>query len=237
MSTFEMPAAGALNRERMDVAFAIDVSSSLSEQAMRNIQSNLNRFKGIVCQDEKAAKCVDVCVVSFADDVTVVQDWCNIADMRPVELRQGGCTDLNGGVLKAATMIREHGGRYNEAGIIEKKPFLIIMTDGMDTVTGSVEDAAAYVVPRERDGKLKVFFLGFDEYDRAAAARLTEGSGCRTFEVTSGDYDFTDFFDYAANSTKAASVSAPGAKLSVKTPIGTPDSNVAAVNLDDWLNN
>ena len=236
MSTFEKPAAGAFNREHMSVAFAIDTSSSLSNEAMRNINANFNRFKDIVCQDERAARCVDVAVVSFADRVAVEQDWCPVADLRRIELSQAGCTDLNGGVLKAATMIREHSGQYNSAGIIEKKPYLIIMTDGMDTITGNVDEAADFVVPREREGKLKVFFLGFDDYDRATAAQLTAGSGSRVFEVVDGDYNFNDFFDYAANSVKAASVSAVGDKISVNTPIGTSDSNIAAVDLDSWLN-
>ncbi|WP_080798051.1 vWA domain-containing protein [Arabiibacter massiliensis] len=236
-SRFEMPAVEAMNRERMSVAIAVDVSSSLPPEAMRNVVANLNRFKGIVCQDEKAAKCVDVCVVSFADQVKVEQDWLPIADMRSFEFAQGGCTDLDGAVMKAAEMIREHSRRYAEAGIVEKKPYLIVMTDGMDTVKGNVDAAADYVARRERDGKLKVFFLGFGDYDRATAAQLTAGSGCAVFEVDSGSYDFTDFFDFAGNSVKAASLSAPGAKLPpVSTPINTPASNTKAVNLDEFLN-
>ena len=156
--------------------------------------------------------------------------------MPQMEFGRGSLTDLSGGVKKAAEMIREHSRCYNEAGIIEKKPYLIVMTDGMDTVSGNVRAAADYVAPRERDGKLKVFFLGFDHYDRGAAAELTAGSGSRVFEVTTGDYDFTDFFDFAANSVKAASVSAPGERLAVDTPIATGESNVSAVSLDDWLN-
>lgn len=236
-SAFEAPAVEAMNRERMSVAIAVDVSSSLSRRAMDNIMANLNRFKGIVCQDAKAAKCVDVCVISFADQVTVEQDWVPIADMRSFELRQGGCTDLNGAVMKAAAMIRERSARYAEAGLVEKKPYLIVMTDGMDTVKGNVDEAADFVSQRERDGKLKLFFLGFGDYDRTTAAQLTAGSGCAVFEVASGSYDFTDFFDFAGNSVKAASVSAPGAKLPpVSTPINTPASNTKAVNLDEFLN-
>lgn len=235
-STFERPAVGAMNREHMSVAIAVDLSSSLTAEAVRNITANLNRFKGIVCQDEKAAKCVDVCVVSFSDHVKVEQDWCPIADLPTFEFSQGGCTNLNGAVMKAATMIRERSGQYAEAGIVEKKPYLIVMTDGMDTVRGNVDEAADYVSKRERDGKLKVFFLGFGAYDRATAAQLTAGSGCAVFEVTSGSYDFTDFFDFAGNSVKAASVSAPGASLAVDTTIGTPASNTKAVDLNEFLN-
>ena len=236
MSRFELPSTSAMNREHMSVAFAIDVSSSVSEQAMRNIQSCLDRFKGIVCADERAARCVDVAVVTFGDATNVVLDWCPIMEMPHIRLDRGCLTDLNGGVLKAATMIREQSRRYNEAGIVEKKPYLIVMTDGCDTVTGNVDEAAAYVVPRERAGKLKLFFLGVDSYDRQTAAQLTEGGGNWIFEIRDDSYDFSDFFDFAANSTKAASESAPGEAIVVATPIGTDDSMIKAVNLNDWLN-
>ena len=237
MKKFEMPSSSALNREHMSVAFAIDVSSSVSDQALRNIQSCLNRFKGIVCADERAARCVDVAVVTFGNDTNVVLDWCPVMDMPGIELQRSSLTDLNGGVLKAATMIREQSRRYNEAGIVEKKPYLIVMTDGMDTVTDNVDEAANYVVPRERDGKLKLFFLGVDCYDRATAAQLTEGAGSMVFEIHDDKYDFSDFFDFAANSTKAASVSAVGEAIQVATPIATGESKIEAVNLSDWLNN
>ena len=237
-NNFQLPTnTSAMNREHMSVAFAIDTSSSVSLTALHNINTCLNRFKSIVCSDERAARCVDVAVVTFADSTKVVLDWCPIMEMPSIDLERGCLTDLNGGVLQAATMIREQSKRYNAAGIIEKKPYLIVMTDGMDTVTSSVNEAANYVVPRERDGKLKVFFLGVDDYDRECAAQLTQGAGSMVFEIRDDTYDFSDFFDFAANSTKAASVSAVGEAIIVDTPIAKGESKIEAVNLSEWLNN
>lgn len=237
MSRFqETPRIKSMNNEHMSVVLLVDTSGSVSGIQMLNINQNLNRFKDIVCQSPLAAKCVDVCVMAFDDDVRVIQDWCPIEDMKSMRLSPGGMTDLNGAVLEGVRLIRERSQVYAQSGIMEKKPYLIVMTDGEDTVTGNVASAAAAVSQRVTNGKLKFFFLGFGDYDKASAAALTASSGAWCFEVESGDCNFNDFFDFVANSAKAASVSAPGERVHVETPIGTDASNVRTVSLDGWLN-
>lgn len=225
-----------LGGERMAVAFAIDTSGSITPEQLGWMQDNLNDFSRQVCENALAAKCVDVCVFTFADTVQEIMPWCSVRDMPQVILERGCMTDLNGGALSGAKALREHSALYANLGLVEKKPYLIIMTDGCDTVTGSVEEAASYIVPREHDGKLKTFFLGYGSYDRAAAARLTEGNGSRVFEVKDGRYRFDEFFDFVANSVKAASVSAPGERLHVETSIGQEGSSTQVVLLDSFLN-
>lgn len=238
-SRFETPVFRAIEMEHMAVCVLLDTSSSVSGRQIRNIVANVNRFPKTVCKDPTAAKCVDVCVIAFNDQPRVLQDWVNVQDMGSLELRAEGCTDLNGAVILGIEKLREQGRRYFDQGIVEKKPYLIVMTDGEDTVTGNVEQAARLVEERTNEDKLKLFFLGFGEYDRTTAAMLTKaGSKDRPwcFEVDNGDFNFDDFFDFVGNSVRAASVSAPGALVKVATPIGTADSNVKTVSLDDWLN-
>lgn len=232
----ERPRIESLNNEHMSVALVIDTSGSVDGAPLRNIVANINHFKTNVCESDQAAKCVDVCVIAFDDRVRVVQDWRPVKDLKPVELTAGGCTDLNGAVLTGIEKIRERSRVYADNGVVEKKPYLIVLTDGCDTVSGTVDEAAAMAAERIEQGKLKLFFLGFGDYDRATAAQLCAGNGGWCFEVQDGDYNFNDFFDFVGNSVKAASVSAPGERLTVGTPIGTDESNVATVNLDSWLN-
>ena len=225
-----------LGTARMSVAFALDVSSSITREQLQNIQDNVNAFSGIVCENEAAASGVDVCVYTFADTVTEIVPWCSIRDMPSVELVQGALTDLNGGALAAAKAIRQRSADYASLGLIEKKPYLIIMSDGCDTVTHSVQSAAEYIVPRERDGKLKTFFLGYGAYDRRAAAQLTEGNGSIVFEVRGPNCPFDEFFDFVGNSVKVASVSAPGADIQVNTTVNQEDSAIQVNLLDTFLN-
>lgn len=229
----------AVDKDHMSVLIAIDTSGSVSGDAISNINANLNNFARIICQDPVAAKCVDVCVISFDDRVQVIQDWVPVKDMRSFELTCGGCTDLNGAVLTGIQKIRDRSRLYRAQGIVERKPYLIVMTDGFDTVTGNVNEAAKLAAERISENKLKLWFLGYGSYDQDAAAKLTHAQGNRVFHVEGGDFNFNDFFDFAANSVKAVSVSAPGERVSVSTPVGTSASNVSMRALPDpadWLN-
>ena len=225
----------AVDKDHMSVVIAVDTSGSVAGEAIRNINANLNNFRSVVCEDPVAAKSVDVCVLVFDDTVRVIQDWCPIKDMGNYELTCGGCTDLNGAVLTGIQKIRERSLVYAQQGIVERKPYLILMTDGYDTVTGNVNEAAELANRRIEEKKLKLFFLGFGAYDRATAAQLNRANGRWCFEVTNGDYNFNDFFDFAANSVKAASVAAPGGVIHVDTSVGTEESNVTLKPLDYWL--
>ncbi len=229
----------ATDKDHMSVLIAVDTSGSVEGDAIRNINANLNNFKRIVCEDPVAAKCVDVCVIAFDDKVRVIQDWCPIRDMQSFELSCGGCTDLNGAVLTGIQKIRERSREYVERGIVERKPYLIVMTDGFDTVTGSVDEAADLAYQRITGNKMKLWFLGFGPYDKDTASKLCRANGNWCFEVKNGDFNFNDFFDFAANSVKAVSVSAPGQDVQVDTNVGTPQSNVAMTPLptaNAWLN-
>lgn len=230
----------AADKDHMSVVIAVDTSGSVTGEAIRNINSNLNNFKRIICEDPIAAKCVDVCVLSFDDKVTVLQDWCPIQEMKSgYELTSGGCTDLNGAVLTGIQKIRERSRVYAKQGIVERKPHLMVMTDGYDTVTGNVDAAAQLAAQRIAEGKMKLWFLGFGDYDKDTAARLCHANGNWCFEVKSGDFNFNDYFSFAAVSFKVLSTSAPGEDVSVNTPIGTSASNVSMRSLptpNAWLN-
>lgn len=226
----------SMNEERMAVLLNLDVSSSVSPNGLRAIERNVSHFRDVVCSDGRAARCVDVAVITFADHVTTVVDWCNVRDMPDIHLASEGLTDLNSGCLMGAEMLRDRGRLYGDMGLTAKKPYLITMTDGFHTVGGDVGPAAEFISEREAGGKLKHWFLGLEGYDRKAAAHLTKASGCRVFEID-GDAQWSfDFFDFAANSVKAASVSAPGERLHVETPIATGGSPVKAVSVEDFLN-
>ena len=229
-----------INSAHMSVLFLIDSSGTMSGAAISNAVAGINGFKDFLDSDPEARGCVDVCVMQFDDSVRVVQDWTPVMDMMPVSIDAGGCTALYDGVLESIDKIRERSRTYAALGIVEKKPYLVVLTDGYDNASRYGRDMAVErVAERINGGKLKLFFLGYGNYDRSTAAALTSAGGAKraiSFEVTGPTAPFADFFDFVANSTKAASTSAPGAKISVPTTIGTDLSPVKPVNLDGWLN-
>ena len=218
----------------MPVVILIDNSGSMFGQAISNVEKSVNRFAADICKDPKAADRVDICVMSFNESVTVLQDWCPITEMRKVELSAGGGTKMSGALRKAVDKLRERGHLYENNGIEVRMPYLIILTDGMGD---NIDQIAEEIRDRTNSKKMLPWFLGVNGYDKTTAGMITEGK--RVFELTDEKgYDFTDFFKVMEVSIKAVSTSAPGAKPVIKdeeNPLNQKDCGVRVVNIDDWL--
>ena len=229
----------ALNEDHMSVLFLIDTSGSMGGTPIRNAEAGVNGFRSFLAADQ-CRDCVDVCVMAFDDRPRVIADWAPVSVMRDISLDAGGTTALYDGVDEAIDKIRERSTVYTQLNITERKPYLIVLSDGYDNA--SCRDRAsvvAHVSNRINGDKLKLFFLGYGDYDRSAAAALTSAGGTKrslAFEVSGPDAPFSEFFDFVTNSVKAASTSAPGALIHVDTTIGTPGSRTKVVELDGWLN-
>ena len=218
----------------MPVVILIDNSGSMFGQAISNVEKSVNRFAADICKDPKAADRVDICVMSFNESVTVLQDWCPITEMRKVELSAGGGTNMSAALRKAVDKLRERGHLYENNGIEVRMPYLIILTDGMGD---NIDQIAEEIRDRTNSKKMLPWFLGVNGYDKTTAGMITEGK--RVFELTDENgYDFTDFFKVMGVSIKAVSTSAPGAKPVIKdeeNPLNQKDCGVRVVNIDDWL--
>ena len=218
----------------MPVVILIDNSGSMFGQAISNVEKSVNRFAADICKDPKAADRVDICVMSFNESVTVLQDWCPITEMRKVELSAGGGTNMSAALRKAVDKLRERGHLYENNGIEVRMPYLINLTDGMGD---NIDQIAEEIRDRTNSKKMLPWFLGVNGYDKTTAGMITEGK--RVFELTDENgYDFTDFFKVMEVSIKAVSTSAPGAKPVIKdeeNPLNQKDCGVRVVNIDDWL--
>ena len=200
-----------------------------------NINKNLADFGRQVGQDPQAGTAVDVCVIEFNDAVRVVQDWCSARQMpTSFDLRAGGRTDLDGAVREGVRKIREREREYRDEGIEHyQKPYLILLTDGEDTVTGNVHEAAGIVGGRIRDGKLKLFFLGYGEYNPEVARELTEEQPARNGQrpIMHMDKDDNDFDDFLRLMSDNLYPRAEGVSLAEDMKVEVPN-----FCLDDLLN-
>lgn len=128
----------------MPVVVLIDISGSMSGLAISNVEKSVNRFAADICKDPKAADRVDICVMSFNDSVSIIQDWCPITEMKNVELSAGGGTNMSAALRKAVDKLRERSHLYEDNGIEVRMPYLIILTDGqgdnIDQIAEEIRD-------------------------------------------------------------------------------------------------
>lgn len=221
-----------INERHLLVMFLLDNSGSTAGLPIQSINAAVNRFAADVCKDPKAAGLVDVCVMSFNESPSVVQEWRPITEMNPINLTAGGGTNIPTALEAAINKLRERGHLYEDNGGSLFTPYIIMLTDGYG---GDCTEIAKKVKQRTDEKKMKLWTLCVKGYDKETIAKLTEGK--RVFElVDESGYDFTDFFDFMALSVKAVSTSSPDQRVHVDNPLEKEGTNLKVPDLDAWLN-
>ena len=77
----------------------VDVSGSMSGQAIQELNEGLRLFGEALQSDSKAYGCADVCVVSFGSTVQQVVPFCPAAEYTPPVLTAGGMTAMNEAII------------------------------------------------------------------------------------------------------------------------------------------
>lgn len=226
----------SINKPHMPVVLLCDISGSMAGMPIKNLNASINRFSADICRDPKAADMVDVMVIGFNEKPHIEQDWRPIADMRSVMFEAGGGTNLSSALELAVHKLRERGHLYvDEIGIDVRGPSIILITDGYG---GDVSAISEIIRKRVADKKMILWTLAVKGYDAPTIAKLSDGK--RVFElVDENGYDFTEFFQFAAEFVKAVSTSAPGQRIHIpdsKNPLKKENSNLQVPDLDDWVN-
>lgn len=160
------------------VACCLLVDTSGSMQANGKIQQlneALRNFKETVCRDPLSRMRVDICVIAFATDVTIVTPFCPIMQFEPPTLYASGATSMGKGIRFALEAVHEEVRKYHGAGVECFKPFVLMITDGYPT--DDIEGIADLIAAREgqgRYGHLLFHAFGVKGADMALLARLTK---------------------------------------------------------------
>ncbi len=201
----EAPRIAAANEPHLACVLLLDTSGSMAGDAINSLNKSINNFKEQLAKDAMAMKRVDVCIITFDDAPTVVQEFTPICEMEPVTLTAGGLTAMGAAINVAIDKVKDRNRFYAEQGTPCFKPWIFMITDGAPT--DSIEAAAARIAAEEskgEHGKLKFWALGVPGFDATALHTLTK----RVMALT--DTDFSGIFDWLSASMATISVSQPG---------------------------
>ncbi len=115
---------------RCPCVLLLDTSGSMKGEPIEALNQGLQAFKEDVCKDTAAGRRVEVAVVTFDNEVKVVQDFVTIDDFEPPVLSAQGLTCMGGGILKALDMIRDRKAAYKAGGVSYYRPWVFMITDG-----------------------------------------------------------------------------------------------------------
>ena len=160
---------------RCPCVLLLDVSGSMAGQPINELNEGIQLFWQEVSKDPLASKRVEVAVVTFSDDVEVVQDFATIENSQPPVLEAGGATAMGSGILTALDMLRNRKEVYRRNGISYYRPWIFLITDGAPTDPQEVMQQAAQAIQQEEAKKGVAFFaVGVKGADMRMLATLSK---------------------------------------------------------------
>lgn len=107
---------------RCPCVLLLDTSASMQGDPINALNEGLRTFQEDLQRDPVAPKRVEVAVVSFNSEVTVVQDFVTAERFEPPTLLAQGLTHMGAAIHTALDMVQERKTRYNESGISYYRP-------------------------------------------------------------------------------------------------------------------
>ena len=201
----EVPQIINTSEHHMALVFLLDTSGSMSGKPINSLSEGLNRFKSEVCEDKQTRDILDVAIIEFNSKHKLVQEFCPIEYMEPVELRATGLTNMAPAIQEALDMVDERSRLYKRTGTAPYKPWIMLISDGAPT--DDITSVIARVKEMEADEKVSFRSLGVGLYDPETLHQLC-GEKVLKLEGT----DFTTFFNWMNKSMRSVSRSTPGVR-------------------------
>jgi len=145
----------------------LDVSGSMAGAKLAGLGEGLRLFLRETSADPLASKRVDLCVITFGGEVTVVHDFAPVtAYPADLPLLARGSTPLGEALERGMERIEARKAAYRAQGTDYYRPWLLLLTDGEPTDCHPGDERWGHVTAALRDGvaarRFAFFAVGVD---------------------------------------------------------------------------
>jgi uncharacterized protein YegL len=160
---------------RCPCVLLLDTSGSMQGAAIAALNEGLQTFRSDLTKDPLASRRVEVALVTFNSEVTVVQEFVTADQFEPPTLSGQGMTHMGGGIHKALDLIQERKAQYRANGIAYYRPWVFLITDGAPQ--GEPEEVVERAAQRVRDDeaakRVAFFAVGVENADMGRLAAIS----------------------------------------------------------------
>jgi len=189
---------------RCPVMLLLDTSGSMND-CIEELRDGLKRFLKETSDDETASMSVELEVITFGGDVSIVAPFApvNVINDNPPTLEANGGTPMGEALTLATRELKERRRLYKNKGISSYKPWVILMTDGAPNDDWEEPAKAMRALGEQR--KLQYIGIGIGEEADFDTLRdiLPEHPG----PVKLKGLCFREFFSWLTDSLKSVSAS------------------------------
>ncbi|RME91682.1 MAG: VWA domain-containing protein [Verrucomicrobia bacterium] len=200
---------------RCPCVLLLDTSASMQGEPIEALNQGLVTFREQLLKDPMASRRVEVAVVTFDNEIRVVQDFVTPDRFEPPRLTAQGQTFMGGAIQKALDLIQERKQQYRANGIAYYRPWVFMITDGAPQgEPESVVQAAAQRLKHDEAAKRVAFFaVGVEGADMETLASLV----VRTPVKLKG-LNFAEMFVWLSRSMEAVAQSRTDEQVALPPP-------------------
>ena len=144
---------------RCPCVLLLDTSASMTGSPIQALNDGLETFRDNLITDDLAKKRVEVAIISFDNQVKIVQEFITADQFENPVLTAQGQTYMGTAINKALDMIATRKSEYRNNGITYYRPWVFLITDGEPQgESEKVVKEAADRIRQEEDNKHVAFF-------------------------------------------------------------------------------
>lgn len=202
---------------RVPCVLLLDTSSSMEGRPLAELNAGLRQFRDELCQDNLAARRVEVAILTFGGQVHLQHDFTPARSFFPQDVGGGGGTPMAEAVIRGIKHLEERKRIYQANGIAYYRPWMFLITDGEPTGdAGSWSLACQGVAMGEQQKKFTFFAIGTAE---ANFDKLRALSPARP-PIQLKQVAFRDLFHWLSNSLTRVSQSQVGTSIALAPATG-----------------
>lgn len=198
--------------EHLACVVLVDTSLSMSgyEQELKDA---IAAMKKAIMDDDIARGKVEICLITFDDDVKEESPFSAITRMEIPNISCGGMTSTHAAVQFALRRVAERTAEYELRKVTHKQPWIWLLTDGgsNDADNGSFEE----LLQAQRDAKCTFFGVAIGE-----GANETELGGMhkKGMVLRIGRDNLGKAFEFISQNASGVSAHKSGEKIKVPVP-------------------
>lgn len=198
---------------RVPCVLLLDVSTSMEGEPIRQLNEGLTIFANELKSDSLASKRVEAAVVTFGEDVQILQDFTTAASFQPPRLETSGMTPMGRAVHQGLDMLDQRKADYKSNGISYYRPWIFLISDGAPNDEGW-EAAAERARTGDANKSYALFAVGVEGADTAVLKLFTNRAPLKLKGL-----QFREMFLWLSSSLKSVSRSTPGDDVPLESPL------------------
>ncbi len=193
----------------------LDTSGSMQGEAIAALNQGLAAFKQDLAKDPLASRRVEVAIVTFDNEVKVVQDFVTADQFTPPALSAQGQTYMGTAIQKALDLVQARKATYRQNGIAYYRPWIFMITDGepQGEPDNIVQLAAQRLKADEANKRVAFFAVGVENANMAKLGELVVRAPVKLIGL-----NFVEMFVWLSKSMEAVSQSRTDEQIALPPP-------------------